>query len=336
MKRILLVSILIISTFMGSPSGSAESFPCPKTWTEKMPNFKLIPVSGISDGIPYQQWTAQLIEPDGSFTNSNPLSPLNKKIASLGLNIDAQFGFEVSTKSDFSLLKVMKPIENPNYTSILREIPPQEASLRSFGFMNGDYIRYYLDAYVKGCERLKLYSNGYQLNGLLEDGVGIDKYLQNPMLNESGNPTSFADSELVKSIFEKNISNIFANPVVDKPITIARPINQASNFYWTQYIYALSSPRCVVMDQPENLKTITFKSLPCKFGIYAISKLNDVKREGALASWPQGRPLFDLTLIASFNVANKVTVQSITCVKGKLIKKVTGVKPVCPAGYKKK
>jgi len=27
---------------------------------------------------------------------------------------------------------------------------------------------------------------------------------------------------------------------------------------------------------------------------------------------------------------------TITCVKGKLTKKVTAVKPVCPAGYKKK
>jgi hypothetical protein len=27
---------------------------------------------------------------------------------------------------------------------------------------------------------------------------------------------------------------------------------------------------------------------------------------------------------------------TITCIKGKLIKKVTAVKPVCPAGYKKK
>jgi hypothetical protein len=27
---------------------------------------------------------------------------------------------------------------------------------------------------------------------------------------------------------------------------------------------------------------------------------------------------------------------TITCVKGKLIKKVTAVKPICPAGYQKK
>jgi hypothetical protein len=34
--------------------------------------------------------------------------------------------------------------------------------------------------------------------------------------------------------------------------------------------------------------------------------------------------------------ASKVTSKTITCVKGKLTKKVTAVNPVCPAGYKKK
>jgi hypothetical protein len=37
---------------------------------------------------------------------------------------------------------------------------------------------------------------------------------------------------------------------------------------------------------------------------------------------------------ASFKVPGKKT--TITCVKGKLIKKVTAVSPKCPAGYKKK
>ena len=35
-------------------------------------------------------------------------------------------------------------------------------------------------------------------------------------------------------------------------------------------------------------------------------------------------------------VSNKIKKVTITCIKGKLIKKVTGVKPVCPTGYKKK
>jgi hypothetical protein len=42
------------------------------------------------------------------------------------------------------------------------------------------------------------------------------------------------------------------------------------------------------------------------------------------------------SLDASEKVWEKTQKTTITCVKGKLTKKVTAVKPVCPAGYKKK
>jgi hypothetical protein len=38
-------------------------------------------------------------------------------------------------------------------------------------------------------------------------------------------------------------------------------------------------------------------------------------------------------IVTAAPLAKKTT---ITCVKGKSVKKVTAVKPVCPAGYKKK
>ena len=44
-------------------------------------------------------------------------------------------------------------------------------------------------------------------------------------------------------------------------------------------------------------------------------------------------PVTDPAPSAKPAVAKKVT---ITCVKGKTVKKVTAVKPVCPAGFKKK
>ena len=44
-------------------------------------------------------------------------------------------------------------------------------------------------------------------------------------------------------------------------------------------------------------------------------------------------PATKTTIKPTINAKTKVT---ITCAKGKVVKKVTGVKPVCPAGYKKK
>jgi len=48
---------------------------------------------------------------------------------------------------------------------------------------------------------------------------------------------------------------------------------------------------------------------------------------------PTATPVADPAPSAKPVVAKKVT---ITCVKGKTVKKVTAVKPVCPAGFKKK
>jgi hypothetical protein len=42
-------------------------------------------------------------------------------------------------------------------------------------------------------------------------------------------------------------------------------------------------------------------------------------------------------VLESFKVSGPVTKKTtITCIKGKLTKKVTGIKPACPTGYKKK
>jgi len=48
---------------------------------------------------------------------------------------------------------------------------------------------------------------------------------------------------------------------------------------------------------------------------------------------PTATPVTDPAPSAKPAVAKKVT---ITCVKGKTVKKVTAVKPVCPGGFKKK
>lgn len=326
---------------------SANTNECPDKWIEQMPTLSLLPVNGISNNMPYQWWGAILKESDGSRTDSLPDSPLMKKIKSFGTDIAANFGYEVSTKQDFSKLKSLR-MNSTTYTTSLREFPPQESGLRSMGFINGDYIRYYLDVSVKGCQPQKLFTNTIRLTGLLEDGIGIDKYLENPMTTDSGGVTNFEDAAAVKAAFETNVANVLKNPVVNKPILLVRPKTVTADFYWGNAFYALSSPECVVMDQQQS---VTFKFLPCKFGIFATSKLTDIKREGPLAYWTAGRPLFDSTLIASYTATDNLKEEksetasspgsnqkksTITCTKGKVSKKVTAVNPKCPAGYKKK
>ena len=61
----------------------------------------------------------------------------------------------------------------------------------------------------------------------------------------------------------------------------------------------------------------------------AIAQLK-VKQEAAKASWELAAKLE-----AEFQAAS-VKKKTITCIKGKTTKKVTGLTPKCPSGYKKK
>ena len=350
MRRILVVLGFVLASLPSVQNANATDLICPTAWTEKMPTFKLESVSGVSNGMPYQRWSPSLVESDGTLTDQNPSSPLNKRISSYGTNIEVLFSFQVSTKEDFSVFKV--------FPRPLTAFQSEEVYIRLLGISNGDYIRYSLDAYVKGCEKVRLVSNSYQLNGLIEDGPGIEKYVEvNPASNINGKPTSFADTDLLKSAFQENVTSLLANPEVNKPIAIVRAQNPASDFYWDQFIVGISPATCISTYQYPYPKSITFTSLPCKFGIYGGSSLTDFKREGALAKFKDRNRIGDWTLIASYTAKGQATkieekkpettkpttatkvpeiTKTIICTKGKLSKKVTGVNPKCPAGYKKK
>jgi hypothetical protein len=350
MKRILIVLGFVLASIPSVQNSNAADLVCPIAWTEKMPTFKLESVSGASNGMPYQRWSPSLVESDGTLTDQNPSSPLNKRISSYGTNIEALFSYQVSTKEDFSVFKV--------FPGPLTFFHSEEVYIRLLGISNGDYIRYSLDAYVKGCEKVRLVSNSYQLNGLLEDGPGIEKHIEvNPASDINGKPTSFADTELIRSSFQKNVASLLANPVVNKPIPILRAENPAKDFYLDQFIVGISPSTCISTYKYPYPESVRFISLPCKFGFYARSSLTDFKREGALAKIKVPSRIYDWTLIASYTATGKATTveekkpdttkptsaakvpeikKTIICIKGKLTKKVTAAKPVCPSGYKKK
>jgi ABC-type transporter Mla subunit MlaD len=84
-----------------------------------------------------------------------------------------------------------------------------------------------------------------------------------------------------------------------------------------QKIYAFNATKFVTVDQANN-GTDTANSYAEEADIL-VARMQDITS----------------TLVAaSYKVAIKKT--TINCVKGKLIKKVTASKPVCPVGYKKK
>lgn len=95
-------------------------------------------------------------------------------------------------------------------------------------------------------------------------------------------------------------------------------ISATSNFWGTQSIVDISK---MVNDRNDSL-----------------SYVNTIDISGPLSQTALGTPAYSI-LQAENAAADKAAgtkKSSITCVKGKLTKKVTGVKPVCPKGYRKK
>jgi hypothetical protein len=65
-------------------------------------------------------------------------------------------------------------------------------------------------------------------------------------------------------------------------------------------------------------------------------KLSQPKVEQAVAPAPTAQPVASAPVVSNPAPAASPKATTITCVKGKTIKKVSGVSPKCPTGFKKK
>jgi len=98
-----------------------------------------------------------------------------------------------------------------------------------------------------------------------------------------------------------------------------QPINARIGLYYT---FALT-PKCLNQTE-ENLIELVSGSGECKFALGARVRTNSMEKS------------YETTYIFEPFSINLPSVKSISCVKGKVTKKVSAVKPKCPSGYKKK
>jgi hypothetical protein len=75
-----------------------------------------------------------------------------------------------------------------------------------------------------------------------------------------------------------------------------------------------------------------------KFELQPITPIGNVTQSPAptVTLTPTPAPTVTVTATPQPTPAKTIILKQITCLKGKLIKKITAVNPVCPAGYKKK
>ena len=378
LKSSVLALAALIFVFAPLPEALASQS-CPANWTESIPKLSLTNIKVNSKGLIYQSWEQRF----GNSTNGLDESPLMQKLLALDKQNSEFLGrFEVSSQSNFSKLKATKASSNPFHNGILRVLPIIDNAYRDFGIGNGDFIRYSIEVKVKDCTTHNFYSNSIQINDLFEDGVGLEDYIKNSEMN-------FFRADPLRKIFNDNFERILNSARVGQRIEVNEyepAFDQLLDFY------GFSNPSCLTFNRSSRPKTITFLSLPCKFGVFLYSTQTQkpairdpfsgrmtellaaptlvgtavaIDKDAIAAAELKAKQEADAKAAAELKAkqeadakakqeadakaaaelkakqeadakAAAVKKATITCVKGKLIKKVTAVKPKCPTGYKLK
>jgi hypothetical protein len=347
--------VLTLALFFGAlmpTSTTAASLECPNTWQEKLPEMNIQTYKGKINGIPYVLLDNNL---EGEENLYKAAPSLMNKIKSYGSNVIAKIRFEVSDSESFA--KVRK-------TTFLN-IGFGEIDYLRNGIFNGDYIRLSINLEVKDCSPVVLYSNSRQVTGLGEAVTDIDSYISLMRNGDSGNrPLNFKEQALIKPLLKSVSEDLSGASKVGARVPVARISNDEQVFYFGWQVMPISSGSCLTPGEWASTKSVVFNSFPCKFGLYGVHSALLTERIGPFAyrkspasgglfteyTFPVLVGIFEAKGSSSSNVSEaelkakqeaeaKVTATkktTITCVKGKLTKKVTAVKPKCPAGYKKK
>jgi hypothetical protein len=385
LKSSVLALAALILVLAPLPEATASQISCPANWTESIPKLSLTNIRVNSKGLIYQSWEQRF----GNGTNGLYESPLYQKLLTLDKQNSEFLGrFEVSSQSNFSNPKVTKSANNPLHNGILRELPIIDNSYREFGIGNGDFIRYSIEVKIKDCATHNFYSNSIQINDLFEDGVGLENYIKNSEMN-------FFRVDPLKKIYTENFERILNSARVGQRIELNE---YEPAFEQLLEFYGFSNPSCLTFNRSSRPKTITFLSLPCKFGVFLNSTQTQkpavkdpfsgretellivptlvgtavaIDKDAIAAAELKAKQEADAKAAAELKAkqeadakaaaelkakqeadakaaaelkakqeaktkAAAVKKMTITCVKGKLIKKVTAVKPKCPIGYKLK
>ncbi len=332
----------------------AANLECPTTWTERLPALEIKSYKGTVNGIPYQVWDNNLglyevLSNKVVTTNFNISAPeWKKKLDSYGKDIVYKQIFEFSSDRNFKKINELRGAYG-GFT---------EHYLLENGVSDGDFIRLSLFVEVKGCSPVTIYSNPVQLNGFLDSVVDIDTFLTNVGKDTNGS-INFKSKEIFKTDFSTLILDLTKSVPLGTTIAVKRISNPDDDFYPQIFVRPMSNDGCLSPEPaPGRGRTNQVKiiSIPCKFGVYGYLSVANPELIGPLknAVGSNGRGITNIytqPLLGTYEIkaptptpslapttkpVETVKKTTITCVKGKLSKKVTSVNPKCPAGYKLK
>jgi len=335
MSKFLLSLLLIItSSFSSVPSATAAD--CPSDWGYKLPELRFD--SKVKNLGQFQEtYFTSTLGPtkSGGLIGKNPqlFSPLiQAKIDALGPNIAMKTMYVTSTKS------FVQTKYNGGYGDWEFFGYPDAPSwiLLWLGISNGTEVKFELTISQKGCSDLNLTSNTFTFRNIPTSEYGFDRYFENFPNGGTSRVLNFQELEAVKKSILNNIKVVEEKSRAGE-ITLLKLVRSDSGYGSDYLIVGLEPGGCASGRNTNSAPTVNpadveVLTIPCKFGVLMPFE------------YPGGG---GFTLISIHSITkglnqpisakeSEVKKLKITCVKGKLIKKVTAAKPKCPAGYRKK
>jgi len=247
--------------------------------------------------------------------------------------------------------------KNPNEMEALFVVPMRSWLLYDLGIGNGTQIRYNLKISIKSCGDYVASSNVYKFNSLEKSTMTLDdffKYSSDPSIGAF----NFKQEELIRSRLENN-KKLIAQGSSNLDISLDRLGPRELDGKEFSYLFLGTNPiSCIQSINPSSyppvnpvsviVKTsnceisivttvILTEQLNCKSSTCSIDSQYDALMKKLQVNSYGDFWKYDRVEIGTFTVSLqkvKNTTKSITCVKGKTTKKVTGAPPKCPKGFK--
>jgi hypothetical protein len=372
-KIILLISFLVVGVLCTPTKSYAALEGCPNTWNIKSPELSIKKYSKLSNNAKVYFYTSSLFGPDNStkqikglkyppdtpitqrfqqqYALKTILPEVYEKLSSLGRDAVWSSNYEIVNPNNQKI--------NKDQADYLFGTPTRPWLLYFSGIGNGTQIKWNLNISIKACSDYKISSNIFTLNDLEMSSASIDNYFKNSA-TQSYNLFDFKQEEIIRSRLEAN-KKLIAQGKLNQKIVLEQLGDNDLGGKAFQYFYLGTNPADCIdsisrSGDKDNVTPISVvvKTSSCQVSVVADFSLGEQENcvSGSCTSDGNYESLIrnfkslggdswtgDLVEIDSFKINQKTSkinqVQTITCVKGKLTKKVTGTSPECPTGYKK-
>lgn len=365
----LALATIVVSTVSVVVPQKSLAADCPDTWGIKIPILEITMTTKTYEGVQTNSYASSLLSGDNRYTNENSgnrsnlqkiMPDLYNKLKALGNNAVWNSYYEIVNPKITSVYPPHQEADNTEMAWIFAS--PVKSWLMLYNRIGeGSEIHWVLEVSVKGCVDYKATSNTYKFSNFKLPSITLDYFFAN-QAKIWNNKYNFKDEELIRTMLDKNLT-LLEKVDLNVPVGLQRlSYNDLHGEDFPYLIIGINPPGCVDSINPNsgprvNPYSAIVYSAPCQAGLFADTMLGKdydwvlfktftIDKKPAPTPTPRATPTQISSPTPSAAVAsakpriaviksnsNKTT---ITCYKGKTIAKITGVKPICPSGYKKK